>query len=489
MTASTCGLFLPLLAAAALAQQPSTLDRFPKTGPLVLREQPGGLLGTTLAGTMDVAEDPAKPAGRHLALNVVVLPARAEHPLPDPVVLLAGGPGQAATTLAPQLAASWMREQRDIVLVDQRGTGKSNPLVVPLPGSDDDLQGYLELVWRVDVFKQALAELQQVADLTKYTTGIAMDDVDAVCSALGYQQVDLVGGSYGTRAALIYMRRHEAHVRCAVLDGVAPIAFKNPLYHARAGQDAFEVLRQEVLADPAYRAAFGDPADDLAKVLAALAGHPASVAIDDTTTLELSRDGFAESLRHMLYNESLNRQAPLLLHAAAQGDLRPFAQLALQTNRTLHDVLAYGMLMSVTNAEDLPRITEAEIVRETAGTFLGDARVRAQLAIAAFWPRAEVADRDEPVSVTVPALLLSGTMDSVTPPRWGAEAASHLPHSLHVVVPGCHGVMGKPPVQQLVAQFLERASVDGLDTTVVEKVKLARLELPKAEAAPAGDGK
>jgi pimeloyl-ACP methyl ester carboxylesterase len=443
--------------------------------------------GTLLEGRLDRAENPAQPGGRHLALHVVVMPATGEHPLPDPIVLLAGGPGQAATSLVVQIMLGYrqLRERRDFVLVDQRGTGESNPLQVPLPGSDDDPQGYLDPIWREDVFRRALADLQQRADLTQYTTAIAMDDVDAVCQALGFAKVNLIGGSYGTRAALIYMRRHEDHVRAAVLDGCAPIAFKNPLYHARAAQDAFEALRQECLADERCKVAFGDLADDLAQVLHRLDEKPAAVEVaiprGDATTLQLSSSGFAESLRHMLYEEALNRQVPAALHAAAKGDLQPFANLALQYNRAVHDALAYGLLLSVTNAEDMPRISEAEIVRETAGTFLGDARVRSQLAIGAFWPRAVVPDADEPVHVDTPVLLLSGTQDPVTPARFGAEAASHLPHSLHVVVPGCHGVGGKPAVQKLVAQFLDAGTVDGLDTAPLAKVRMARIKLPRSD--------
>lgn len=287
------------------------------------------------------------------------------------------------------------------------------------------------------------------------------------------------------------MRRHAEHVRCAVLDGVAPIAFKNPLYHARSAQDAFEVLRQECLADPACKAAFGDLADDLDKVIARLEQSPAEVDVDvgrDSRKLRLSRDSFAEALRHMLYQEPLNRQVPMLLHAAAAGDLGPFANVALQLNKGMHDLLAYGLLLSVTNAEDLPRITEAEIVRETAGTFLADARVRGQLAIGAIWPRAVVADADAPVEVDVPVLLLSGTHDPVTPPRWGAEAASHLRNSLHIVVPGCHGVGTKPGVAKLVQQFLERASVAGLDTEPLRAVHMPRIKVPSAARSPSRKG-
>jgi pimeloyl-ACP methyl ester carboxylesterase len=356
-----------------------------------------------------------------------------------------------------------------------------------VPGDQDDVQGYLLPHFREDVFRQALAGLQKVADLTKYTTPLAVDDFDAVRGALGYDKIDLIGGSYGTRAALIYMRRHAEHVRCAVLDGVAPVAFKNPLFHAQAAQESFEVLRREVLADAKLRAAYGDLADALAKVLKDLEARPAEVAIDighgNRVEVQMTRDGFAEALRQMLYVPQLNRRAPQLLVDAAAGNLGPFAQLALQRSRELHGALAYGLLMSVTNAEDLPRITEDEIARATAGTFLGDVRVRSQLAIGRFWPRAVVPDADLPVCVDTPVLLLSGTHDPVTPPRWGAEAASHLPHSLHVVVGGCHGVQAHPRVARLVAQFLERASVEGLDLEGLDKVRLPKIRLPKAEAA------
>ena len=266
--------------------------------------------------------------------------------------------------------------------------------------------------------------------------------------------------------------------------------FKNPLYHARSGQAGFELLRQECLADDEYRAAFGDLADDLHKVLARLSEKPAEVEVEvargERRTLRLSRDGFAESLRQMMYSEPINRQTPAALHAAAAGDLAPFARLALQNSRAMHSILAYGMLLSVINAEDLPRISEAEIVRESAGTFLGDVRVRAQLAIGAFWPRAEVEDADVDVSVDVPVLLLSGTHDPVTPPSFGAEAASHLLNALHLVVPGCHGVRGKPEVAQVVAQFLERASVKELDVSGTAAMRMPRIRLP--EAAGKGSG-
>lgn len=434
-------------------------------------------------------EDRTRPDGRRIRLHLLVLPARSPEPRPDPIVFLAGGPGQAATSLAAGLAQSWMREDRDLVLVDQRGTGQSNRLDVAMPGSAEDPSGYLDWMFEPERFRAALPALERVADLRCYTTEIAADDLDAVRDALGYEQVNLIGGSYGTRAALVYMRRYPQRVRTAVLDGVAPIAFENPLHHARSAQDGFERLVAECEADPRCKAAFPDLRGALAQVLARLEKAPAEVELPQAAgappvRAQLARDAFADALRVLLYGTDNNRRVPLLLQQAVAGRFEPFATAAVQRNRGLGEALAFGMLMCVTAAEDLPRIRDDEITAECAGTFLGDARVRAQLAIAAFWPRGEVSPAyAEPVAVDVPTLLLSGTHDPVTPPRWGDEAARHLPHSLHVVVPGCHGVGMHPAVAGVVREFLAEASTEDLDLTPLEKVRLPGIVLPDGSRA------
>ncbi|MEZ5966273.1 MAG: alpha/beta fold hydrolase [Planctomycetota bacterium] len=478
-----------LLAAATAGAAIAQATEVPATK-LELREVLDRASGERVrVGELTVPEDRAHPRRRALHLRVVVVPARAAEPRPDPIYFLAGGPGQAATTMVAMFARSWMREERDIVLVDQRGTGRSNPLRVDTPGSADDPAGYLEWMFAPEPFRAALSQLETHADLRCYTTEIAMDDLDAVRQALGHTQINLMGGSYGTRAALVYMRRHREHVRAAVLDGVAPIAFENPLHHARSAQDGFETLVAECEADPRSKAAYPDLRGDLATVLERLDREPATVDIargegEPPLRVRLTRAVFADALRVLLYYVGGNRRVPLLLHQAAAGDLAPFASVALQSNRRLSEALAFGMLMCVTAAEDLPRIDEAEIERECKGTFLGDTRVRAQLSIAAFWPRGAVSPGyGEPVRVDVPTLLLSGTHDPVTPPRWGAEAASHLPNSLHIVVAGCHGVGGVPQVAEVVRAFLTEGSVQGLDCSGLDTVRMPGILLPDGSRA------
>lgn len=452
---------------------------------LRLRDQTLAQLGAVRTGTLTVFEDREAARGRTIDLRILVLRAKAATPAADPVFFLAGGPGQAATSLAGELATSWMREERDIVLVDQRGTGGSNELQVRLRADDASPQGLLTPLFDVEAFRAALPKLQAHADLRLYTTPIAMDDLDEVRAALGYARVNLVGGSYGTRAALVYMRRHEARVRCAILTGVAPPSLLNPLYHARGAQAAFDALASECEAEPRYRTAFGDLRARLATIISRLEAAPADVALEidgAEVHVQLTRDAFAEALRVMLYTLSSNRRVPLLVDQAFRGDYREFARAAIQNNRGLRGSLAFGMLMCVVGAEDLPRIEPDMIEAATAGTFLGAQRVRAQLAVGEFWPRGQVADDyAAPLTVEIPTLLISGTMDPVTPPGFAAELHEQLGDSVHVVVPGAHEGKDTGCVGRIQRRFLSTARTDALDLACVATVRLP----PPAMPAPA----
>ena len=292
---------------------------------LRLRDQTHAQLGAVRTGTLTVLEDREAARGRTIDLRILVLRAKAATPAADPVFYLAGGPGQAATSLARGLATSWMREERDIVLVDQRGTGGSNELQVRLRADDASPQGLLTPLFDVEAFRAAVPKLQAHANLRLYTTPIAMDDLDEVRAALGYARVNLVGGSYGTRAALVYMRRHEARVRCAILTGVAPPSLLNPLYHARGAQAAFDALAAECEAEPRYQTAFGDLRTRLATIISRLEAAPADVVLESDGAeahVQLTRDAFAEALRVMLYTLGSNRRVPLLVDQAFRGDYR-----------------------------------------------------------------------------------------------------------------------------------------------------------------------
>ncbi len=473
---------LRLLSAAFALACTSLAGAQTGTATLRLRDTTTRELGAIRTGTLTVFEDRAADRGRTIDLRILVLRAKAAQPAADPVFFLAGGPGQAATTLADGLAGSWLRAERDIVLVDQRGTGGSNELQVRLRDDDRSPQGLLTPLFDAAAFRAALPELQARADLRLYTTPIAMDDLDDVRAALGYANVNLVGGSYGTRAALVYMRRHEARVRCAILTGVAPPALLNPLFHAQGAQAALDALAAECAADPRAAAAFGDLNAHVATILARLEEAPAQVDLElagEKVTVQLSRDAFAEALRVMLYTVAGNRRVPLLLDQAYHRDYREFATLAIQRNRGLRASLAFGMLMSVVGSEDLPRIGADMIDPACADTFLGDVRVREQLAVGSFWPRGDIEDDyAAPMTMRTPTLLISGTMDPVTPPRFATELASTLPHSVHIVAPGAHDGMETGCVGALQRRFLATADPKALDLACVATVKLPPLVLP-----------
>ena len=195
-------------------------------------------------GTLKVYENRATKQGRQIDLNIVVLPALRSDAQPDPLFFLAGGPGQGAAKLAKAVRTIFQRVQndRDIVLVDQRGTGKSNPL--DCNNDDDSLQAFMETNEQM-LERLKACQAKYDADLTLYTTPIAMDDLDDVRAFLGYDKINVYGGSYGTRAALVYMRQHGDRVRSAILDGVAPPNMRLPLYFPRDTQRAFELLAKD----------------------------------------------------------------------------------------------------------------------------------------------------------------------------------------------------------------------------------------------------
>jgi pimeloyl-ACP methyl ester carboxylesterase len=428
-------------------------------------------------GSLTVFEDRAARAGRTIALNIVVLPATGGTAEPDPIFYLAGGPGQAATSLATRtLIDPVLHERRDLVYVDQRGTGASNPLECDLPGSPDDPQGYLDEVFQVAVMEKCRDRLAARADVRHYTTAEAADDLDDVRSALGYSRINLIGASYGTRAALTYMRRHPTSVRSAVLNGVAPPSLRNPLFHARDSQTALDALFDECAADAPCRGAFPRVRDEFQSLLALLDREPARVSLRaaaDGAPAEgrLSRYAFADAIRMMMYRVEGSRRVPLAIHQAYRGDFSMIVQRAVDQRRS-NAQLAHGMLLSTTCQEDVVRIRDEDIPALTAQTFLGPTRVVGQRQVCSIWPHDAVpAEGGAPVASGAPVLLLSGTLDPVTPPRWAEEALKTLPNGRHLLVPGAHGA-GGPCITRITRDFIVAGSVKDLETSCTAGIRL-----------------
>src|SRR5262249_31141040 len=356
----------------------------------------------------------------------------------EPLFDLAGGPGAASTDAAGFYAGpgNVFRRRHDVVCVDQRGTGKSNRLSIP---REKTPQYYLSEMFPVDYVREMRHALEQRADLTKYTTSIAMDDLDDVRAWLGYDRINLFGGSYGTRAELVYMRQHPEHVRSAILVAVAPTDLKTPLHHAESGARAMDLLLNGCEQDAACDEAFRQIRDDWKNVLAQLEKQPARAAYSPPgkgapMTVEIQRGVFGEKIRSWMYGRDKAARIPLIVHHAAAGDFAPFLQQAIAPS--IPDFVADGMYLSVTCAEDVPFIDQEKAARLNAGNPFGNYRVFQQTRACGMWPRGEIpADFLEPVRSTAPVLIFSGNMDPVTPPKYGEEVASYLPNSRHVIVP------------------------------------------------------
>jgi pimeloyl-ACP methyl ester carboxylesterase len=430
-----------------------------------------------LCGKLTVFENRETRSGRTIDLNIVVLPAFDQKNKAEPLFDLAGGPGEAATGAADFYAAPGKeyRRRHDVVLVDERGTGQSNRLSIP---QDKTPQHYLTEMYPVDYVREMRHALEQRADLTKYTTCIAVDDLDAVRAWLGYDKINLFGLSYGTRAVLVYMRRHPNHVRSAILMGVAPIDLKMPLHHSESAARAMDFLLGECEQDASCHAAFPRIRDDWKNVLAQLEKQPAHVEYSPPgktahTTVEIQRDVFAEKIRTWMYDREKSATIPSIIHHAAHGDFAPFLKQAIAPS--IPDFLADGMYLSVTCAEDVPFINQAEAAALNANNPFRNYRVFQQTRACGMWPRGEIPpDFLEPVRSNAPVLIFSGNMDPVTPPRYGEEVAKYLPNSRHVIIPEAgHGPFGLSDpgcIDRIAIEFLDKGDAKNLDVSCVARM-------------------
>lgn len=438
-----------------------------------------GVASGALCGTHEVYEDRRAKTGRRLALKIVVLSATGAAKKPDPVFFINGGPGESATGSAAGMAQSLspIRETRDIVLVDQRGTGGSNPLACDLFGGGDDVATLLGDYFPPAAVKACRAALEKKADLRLYTTPVAMDDLDNVRAALGYERINLFGGSYGTRASLAYLRQHPRSVRTATIQGVAPTTIPMPRHFARDAQRALDGVLGECAREATCAAAFPRLGEETRGLLSALQKAPARVEVAHPETgapvsVSLSRDLAAEAMRYLLYDSGMASFLPVVLHEAASGDPTALAEFALFGRREIVSSGAQGLYLSVTCAEDLPFVPTEEGLREAKGTFLGDYRLRQQKAACAVWPRGAIPKGyRQAVRSEAPVLAFSGQWDPVTPPAQAEGALKTLPRSHHVVVEhGGHsygGLGSRDCPVRIMAAFIEHGSAEGLDTSCI----------------------
>jgi len=470
-------LVLPLLAASAL---PGVADAKRTLGTLVFEPcalSPGHLALTVEAqcARLEVPEDRAKPDGRKIALHVAWVPndAGAE---PDPVFFLAGGPGQAASESYPLLHSAFAetRRKRHLILVDQRGTGRSNRLACKTgdgesgfsDGDPDDPAASVAFV------KRCRASLD--ADVRHYTTTDAVADLEAVREAIAAERIDLVGVSYGTRVAQQYAKRHPARTRAIVLDGVVPNTLTLGAEHAKNLEAALDAHFARCAAEPTCVDRFGSPRVHLDALLAEARANPKTVRYRDPQSHALREDRFdaatlAAVVRLYAYAPNTAALLPLALNEAAQGRPEELIAQARMLTSLVGESIMHGMQLSVTCTEDAPKLSAD---RADASTTLGTALVDLLIAQCAAWERGEApADFNAPLATEVPALMLSGELDPVTPPRYGDEVAKTLPNARHLVLRGQgHNVIGQGCAPKLLARFLDRLDAKGLDAKCLDSL-------------------
>jgi len=428
-----------------------------------------------ICGQLMVPENYQAPDADQIPIHYAVLPAIQDGVRNDPLLILAGGPGQAATELAPMMSKVFtrIRQQRDILLIDQRGTGKSNPLSCDIERVDelvrpDDEQALDELA------AQCLAQYPDT-DLTQYHTVNAIKDFEAVRAHLGYAEVNLYGGSYGTRAGLVYLREAPDAVRSATLDAVAPPQVVIGPFGMHGAASFAEILA-DCANELACQQAFPALDETYQELMQSLTDDPAALVVNDPRTnkpldLLLTAGRLSSIMRVALYHPSTRRLVPFVIQQTAAQNYRPL--LGMMGSMMAQSPLYMGLTLSVVCSEDLPRATPELLAQDADNTFIGGRTAEAFIDMCSVWPQYPAAPEwSAPVVSDKPTLLLSGGKDPVTPAAWGELAAETLSNSRHLIAPfGAHTIATHTCANQLIADFIEHLDVDKLDASCLTEQK------------------
>ena len=426
-------------------------------------------------GTLSRPLNPDEAAAGTIELKVAVVPALNLEPEPDPVVPLAGGPGQGAISFysAQNHAFEHVRRNRDILLVDQRGTGDSARLDCAI--DEDLIEGKYSRSATIEATEECLESLPH--DPTWFTTSVAVQDLEAVREALGYPQLNLYGVSYGTRVAQHYARRYPEVVRTIVLDGVVPPQLALGPDIAVQAQLALDRIFDRCAEDAACNDRFPDVAAAFGKLKSKLANKPVKIRAADPLTghydsVEFGRNELAAALRLLTYHPNTIAMIPLLIAEAEGGNYRPLIAQFRMNMSELSDAIALGMHNAVMCTEDAPFYDDALVDRDAlASSYIGPMQLEALIAICSVWPAGPIdPDFKQPLNTRAPVLMLSGSADPITPPRYADMAAIGLERAWLLTMPDQgHGQLGVGCTPRLIERFVSNAGLDDIDTACRER--------------------
>ena len=446
------------------------------------------MLGSSQAqcGTMKVYENRASNSGRMIELHVAVIKAQSDHPAPDPIFYLAGGPGGSAIEAASYAlrVLKSANQLRDVVFVDQRGTGSSNQLTCPrsveeansmIPPDDTMLQDLSDCLSRLD------------GDPAAYTTAWGMDDLDDVRAALGYDQINLYGESYGPTAGQVYQQRHGEHVRTMTLEGTTLLDL--PMFERlpRSSQEALDLLLTRCQADTACQAAYPNLEAELAALIAQIEKQPVSLPLNNPHTglpISFNHDMLIQGLHSLMYGTQNAVMLPYMVHQMYQGKFDEIAQaLAPNFNAASPSSVWNIMNLTILCNEDWAKMRPAETAQFSQGSYMGYEDVRRFAVpeqVCARMPQPQPEALYQPVTVSpVPVLIITNQADPGNPQENVADAKAHYPNSLNGVAPGQgHGYTGIDCRDGFISAFIESGSVERLDTSCLKDVQLPAFVVP-----------
>lgn len=426
-------------------------------------------------GTLVRPENPARPDGKQLDLHVAVVPALSLEPASDPLLPIAGGPGQASSNFYAATAGAFekIRRNRDIVLLDQRGTGRSAPMDCTV--DEDIVQGQMSLEQTRAATAACLSELPH--DPRFFTTSVAVTDLEALREALGYTAFNLYGISYGSRVAQHFARRYPHATRTVILDGVVPPQIALGPAIATEAQKALESVFMRCAEDELCGERFPDIATKFAVLTARLADSPHSVTLPHPVTGVLETIDFggtelATAVRLLSYHPTTVALIPFLVDEASHGNLVPLASQFLMISDTLSDSLSIGMHNAIACTEDAPFFAgEAISDEELAETYIGPVLLDALKTICSAWPAGVMdANFKTPLATEKPVLLLSGDADPITPPAFAAEAAVDMRNATFLTGRRQgHGQAPRGCTPDVMAAFVESMMLEEQDIECFER--------------------
>ena len=436
---------------------------------------PGASSIEARCGTLSRPLDPSGEEPGEIELRVAVVPALNLTPEPDPLLPIAGGPGQGSVDFYTAYAWAFesVRRDRDILLIDQRGTGESATMNCEF--DEDLIEGEFSTELTIEYTEQCLEQLPY--DPRFFTTSVAVRDIEAVREALGYPSLNLYGVSYGSRVAQHFARRYPASTRTLVIDGVVPPQISLGPEIATESQKAIDRILARCEEDDACNERFPHIDETFARIVEQLKRSPVSIQVPDPSTgrlqdLEFGTGELATAIRLLAYHPNSVALIPLLVSEAGNGNFVPLGSQFMMTMIAMGDALALGMHNAVMCTEDVPFYDPDSIDYDgLEASYMGMLQLDALQAICSVWPAGPIDDGFKtPLETDIPVLLLSGDADPITPPRYADMAAVDLENATHLI--GKHQGHGQVSVgctPRLIADFIETADPTALDASCLER--------------------